>query len=359
MAIRTGVIGLGLMGGVQVAGFQKSPDFEVVAVCDIDRARADKVAMQYGVSRVYTDPDELVRRETLDLLGIATPPDSHSALSIAALDRGWHVLCEKPTAMNAGEAEEMVRHARGAKLINVIDHELRFNPVRARMRELIRSGYVGRPTQVFLYQISGDLADTARTKWTWWSQGPRGGGLLGETGSHAIDLLRWFFGDITDARGRVHTFVTERPDADGVTRPVDTDDYTAFSLTFASGVLADVVLSGTAGHPGGRRLEVNGDAGALVLDDQERLLGYRRGSAEPEDVTVAEEIPSLINYPGDYYSPAFYRLIGRFAEAVREGGAPTPAADFEDGLAVQRTLDAVRATTVPGLVADGTSPARK
>lgn len=343
MTLRVGVIGLGLMGSVQVAGFRQNPAFEVTAVCDVNPARAQEVGREYGIPRVYTAPEDLLEGERLDVLAIATPPDLHHALSIAGLQRGWHVLCEKPMALNTGQATEMWHHAQTSGQTNIIDHELRFNGNRARIQALISAGYVGRPRHALVVQVGNSLADTERTRWTWWSEVSRGGGLLGETGSHAIDLLRWWLGEVVKVRGAVRTFVTERPDADGRIRPVETDDYTAFSLEFRDGVVAEVVISGVGGYPGWRQLEIHGEDGALVLDRDERLWGHRRGRQDAEDLTVEETVPSLVNYPGDIWSPAFVRLVGRFADAIRDGEKPSPAADFQDGLHCQRVMDAVRA----------------
>src|SRR5574341_200767 len=341
MAMRVGVIGLGLMGSVHVAGFKQNKDYEVVAVCDVDQARAHEIGKQHEVPRIYADPDALLRLEELDVLGIATPPDLHHSLSIAGLQRGWHVLCEKPTAMNSQLAEDMWRQAAASGCINIIDHELRFNGNRSRIKELLASGFVGTPRHVLVHQVSNGLADVNRTRWTWWSQKEHGGGLLGETGSHAIDLLRWWFGDVLSARGAIHTFITVRPDRAGQERRVETDDYASFSLRFNNDILADVILSGVGGYAGQRTLEIHGEEGALVLDDHEQLWGYRRDRPEPEDLTIKETIPSLVNYPNDIWSPAFVRLIARMAEAIQKREKPVPASDFYDGLQCQRVMDAI------------------
>lgn len=343
MTYRVAVIGLGLMGDVQIVGFQRAGAYEVVAACDINETRAREVCANRGVKKVYTDADELIASEQFDVLAIATPPDTHHHLSLAGFERGAHVLCEKPTAMDAAQAEAMLAAQQSSGRIGIIDHELRFNPVRTRMRELIRGGYIGKPRHVLLWSITAGMWEMA--KWTWWSTTEHGGGLIGEVGSHQVDLLRWFLGEVSSARGRVHTFTTSRADAEGVVRPVTSDDYAEISLTFDSGALGTIVLSAAGGADSGRRIEVHGDGGSLILDADERLWGRRSGASEPEDLTVIETEPSLIGYPNDYYSPAFLRLTQAFAKAMDEGKHPDPAATFADGLAIQRVLDAARGGT--------------
>lgn len=343
MALRVGVIGLGLIGGIQVDGFQSHVDeTEVVAVCDINAQRAEECAAKYNVPQHYTDGDELIEKEELDILAIGTPPDTHHRYSLAGLERGWHILCEKPTAMNAAEAEEMSASAQKAGVVHVIDHELRFNGNRARIKELVDAGYIGTPRHAHVNQVGNSLVNTP---WTWWSTKAMGGGGLGEFASHSIDLLRWWLGDVKKAYGEVHTFITSRDDADGNTKEVDSDDYLAFSMHFESGARAQLTMSGVGGYPGERRLEIHGDQGTLVLDGQEKLWGYQSNRKEPEDLTVAETIPSLVGMEGDIWSPAFVLLARRMVDAIEKGEAATPAADFEDGLHIQRVLDQVRASS--------------
>jgi predicted dehydrogenase len=342
VAIRVGVVGLGLMGDVMIVGFRQSGAYEVVACCDIDQTRAHEVAAKHGVPTVFTDPQALLDGVELDLLAIATPPSTHRWLTVEGFRRGWHVLCEKPTAMNAAEAEEMLDAQRRSGRIGVIDHELRFNPVRARIRRHIADGYIGEPRHVLQWSVNPGMWEMS--SWTWWSTAEAGGGILGEVGSHQVDQLRWYLGEIATVSGRTHTFITERADRAGVVKPVTSDDYTAFRLRFASGALADVVLSAAGGHDSGRRVEVHGSAGSLVLDAEERLWGHRIGVSEVEDLSEPESMASLIGWPGDFYSPAFLRLAVALAEGIRTGRHPLPAPDMADGLAIQRVLDAVRAS---------------
>ncbi len=343
MSIRVGVVGLGLMGDVMIVGFQQSGAYEVVACCDIDPARAAEVAARRGVPIVHTDPQSLLDAGGIDLLAIATPPSSHRWLTVEAFRRGWHVLCEKPTAMTAAEATEMLEAQRASGRIGVIDHELRFNPVRRRLQRLVADGYVGAPRHVLQWMVVPKMWEMAT--WTWWSTAEAGGGVLGEVGSHQIDQLRWYLGDVATVTGRTHTFVTQRADRLGVVRPVTSDDYTSFRLRFQSGVLADVVLSAAGGHESGRRVEIHGTEGSLVLDADERLWGHRLDRPEVEELSDPEPMASLIGFPGDFYSPAFLRLAQALAEGIQAGRHPHPAPDMADGLAIQRVLDAVRAST--------------
>ncbi len=226
------------------------------------------------------------------------------------------------------------------------------------VKRLIAEGFVGQPRHVLL-----TLANAARRDptlpWSWWYDATRGGGLLGAVGSHQIDLLRYWLGEIESAQGTVETFVKERPTPEGGRRAVTADDFSSFALRFFSGAVGVVVLSVVAAHPLGPRTEVWGDEGTLVLDERDRLWGAPRGReleelSEPETLTP----PPGMNYAA-LWGLSFIRLVDHLAAAVLDKAPVTPAATFHDGLAAQRVMDAVRATTRSAWVPVGPTPASR
>lgn len=336
--LRAGVVGLGVMGRVHVLGLRKA-GFSVVAVAD-PRPDIAAVAADLDVASIFSDPLELLRAGELDVLAIATPPDAHHPLAVAAARRGLHILCEKPMALDTKQAADMLETALHAGVIHVLNHQLRFNANRNLIRAKLRSGAIGRPLAV---RYRGTYPSVRDQAWSWWSSRARGGGLLGEYGSHQIDLLRWWFGNVRAVEGSVATSVKTRRDPHtGDVRTVDSDDMASFRLTFASGVVAEIDLCGAvADSEPVRRLEIHGDEGAIVLDTDERLWIRPVGAHEEREITVAETDPSLIGDSRETYTQPFVRLARHFAAAI--GGAPIPPmATFEDGLAIQRVLDAVR-----------------
>lgn len=339
MRLRVGVIGTGFGSQVQIPAFRAHPRAEVVAVSSATPGKAARIAERFGVPHAFDRSEDLVRAD-LDLVSITAPPSLHHPMSLAAIARGQHVLCEKPMAMNTTEAVEMLRAAEARSVVHAIDHELRFNPNRRRIKVLIEEGFVGRPRHALITIVGTARGDPARA-WDWWSNAVQGGGLLGAQGSHHVDLLRFWLGEITAASGALETFVRERP-FDGGARAVTSDDFTAFSVQFASGAVASVFLSTVAAYGEGPRVEIWGDEGTLRLDAQERLWGARRGG-EWREMTEPE---TLAAPPGMEYEPLWGLSFVRFADhlitAVLDGAPIAPAATFRDGLAVQRVLDAVR-----------------
>ncbi|HEV8674715.1 MAG TPA: Gfo/Idh/MocA family oxidoreductase [Methylomirabilota bacterium] len=341
--LRVGVIGTGFGSTVQIPAFRAHPRVEVVAVASGQPGKARKVADAFGVAHAFDAWADLITAD-LDLVSITTPPSLHRAMALAAATARRHVLCEKPMALSTAEAAAMLAAVEQAGVRHVIDHELRFNPNRRKVRALIAEGFVGQPRHVLVTQVGPGRADPSRP-WTWWSDAARGGGLLGALGSHQIDLLRYWLGEVERVVGTAEAYIKERPDPDGRgQRRVTADDCTTFTLRFASGALATVLLSSVTAHARGPRLEVWGDEGTLVLDDADRLWGGRQGR-EPEELTEPE---TLTPAPGMDYVPlwglSFRRLVDHLVTAVLDGGPLTPAATFADGLAVQRIMDAIRAS---------------
>lgn len=340
--LRVGVIGLGLMGGAMVEAFSRSGAWELAAVADSDRERARAVAERTGAA-VASSADALVdpafvASHALDVIAIATPPASHATLTVRALEAGCHVICEKPMARTVSEAEEMVAAVRRTGRACFIDHQLRYNPARVRLRELLEAGRIGTPLHAVSIAYFPALMDSP---WTWWSQAAEGGGLLYEYGSHTVDLLRWLFGEISAANGTAKTLVAQRSDADGRLREVDSDDFVSMHLEFASGMMADLLLSGGATSPS-RRLEVHGTQGSIeVSADDVITVSGRDGETRSYDLRERE--PSLIGWEkNDSFTQPFARLIEEIALGIATGAMPSAACTADDGLAVIRVLDAVR-----------------
>src|SRR6185503_4288087 len=136
--IRIGIIGAGFARSTQIPGFKNCEGARIVAIASAHRENAAKVAREFEIENVESDWRALVARDDLDLISIVTPVGTHCEMALAAFDRGRAVLCEKPMAMNAGEALRMAEKARAAGGLALIDHELRFLSGRIKLRELLR-----------------------------------------------------------------------------------------------------------------------------------------------------------------------------------------------------------------------------
>jgi predicted dehydrogenase len=251
-------------------------------------------------------------------------------------------------AMNAGEAEEMTRLAAGRPgQLAIIDHELRFNPTRRKLKEVVDSGLLGQIYHVTVTVASG-FRHSARRPWNWWADKSAGGGLLGAIGSHAIDQLRWLFGEISKVCGVVETMIPFRVDeGSGEQKRVDSDDYCSFLVrinpSHGRAIQGTVVLSAVYAAGGRNGMTVAGEHGTLILDGDEKLLAGRGYEAALEDLSVDDPARAVSGITDNIWSRSFYHLASATIEALGKGESSVHgAATFEDGLRCQRVIDAIQ-----------------
>jgi predicted dehydrogenase len=340
--VGVGIIGTGFAQYAQMPGFLHTDGARLVAVASGHVENARSAAARFRIPHVCRDFHDLVAHPEVDLVVVSSPPHTHREAALAAVRAGKHVLCEKPMALDVGEAREMTLAAESAGLLNLIDHELRFTPARREARRLIDSGYVGRPRHV-LAVYRGNLEARFKKGFNWWHRSAAGGGILGAVGSHVVDALRWWFGEVGDVDCRLRTFVTERPDAEtGEMRRVETDDFASLRLGMAGGVTVEASLSSVATGAPEHRFEIVGDEGALVIDDELRTLTGWRG-AGPAPHAVEDPARGLEGMRDNVWASGFVHFAREIVGALREGQtAVEGAATFRDGAHVQAVLDAAR-----------------
>src|SRR3989442_498918 len=206
-----------------------------------------------------------------DLVAIVTPPSTHLEIAKAALDAGKHVICEKPTALNAAQAEQLVAAARAhPKQIAIIDHELRFLPSFRAARE--RIGELGAIRYAEVRYASPSRGDRSRP-WNWWSDASQGGGAWGAVGSHFVDALRYLGCEIEAVQAELATIIAERSG-----KKVTADDFAAVHLRLRGGTLAAMTFSAVASGPDEpTMLTLHGESGAFRLTGEELLFAQPKG----------------------------------------------------------------------------------
>ncbi len=317
---------------------------------------AERAAKQYGWAEAATDWREVIARDDVDIVDICLPGHLHCEVAIAALEAGKHVLVEKPLANTIEEAEKMVQAADAAAergLRSMVGFNYRRVPALALARDLIAAGEIGEVREVRASYLQDWLADPAAPM-TWrLRKETAGSGAIGDLGSHAIDQVRFLTGQqIVSARGRLHTFVTERRGEAGP-EPVTVDDTAWATLALSDGAVASVEVSRVAtGRKNSLSLEIYGGAGAISfsLESLNELWVARGGSGFSRILVTEPEHP----YVGAYWPPGhilgwndtFTNEMADLLRAIASGTAPSPS--FADGLAVQRVLAAIEESDAVG-----------
>lgn len=140
--IRVAVVG-GNFGEIHIQGYRRCPEMEVVAICRRDQKLAKQLSQRYQIQKFFTDFDELIQSEDIDVVSLAVPNHLHCPMTLKALDHGKHVVCEKPLALDLNQAMKMANRAEEKGLIHMIVFNLRFVPAIIRMKELIEKGEIG------------------------------------------------------------------------------------------------------------------------------------------------------------------------------------------------------------------------
>ncbi len=293
-----------------------------MALCGAHEQKTKDVGAQFGVKAVYTDYEQMLVDVEPDIVSITTPPAMHNAMTLAALQAGAHVLCEKPFAMNASEAEEMRSEADRLGCVGAVDHEFRYLPARYYQRVLFDQGFVGEPVLLEATLMSPSRWDPMRP-WNWWMDADQGGGVLGAIGSHFIDAFRWLSGRevlaVTASLQTAPAYQT-RPLADGSgAREVTSDHAATLVLEMDGGLRGVINLCATAGGEV-QRLAVHGTDGALVVQDDLQLWGRQRG----EPLHLIEITPE---YEPPLWIPDESVLLG----SIRQTGGPDGGPDSRPG----------------------------
>jgi predicted dehydrogenase len=337
-----------------VASFFDVPAFEQKVLVGRDEEKVAAAAAKYGWSESASDWRAVIARDDIDVVDICAPGWMHAEIAVAALEAGKHVLVEKPLANTLAEAEAMTAAARAAReggVHSMIGFNYRRVPALALAKELIAEGRLGTVRHIRAAYLQDWLADD-HAPMTWrLRKETAGSGALGDIASHAIDQVLFLLDDaVTEVSGRLRTFVTSRPGADGP-EDVTVDDAAWATLSLASGAVASVEVSRVAtGQKNSLRLEIYGDRGSLLFDlESLNELGFLDATLPVREQGFRR---ILVNEPEHPYLDAWWpqgHIIGwehtftheirDFLTAINNGTAPSPS--FDDGLAVQRILAAV------------------
>jgi len=320
--LRIGVIGLGNMGSAHLKFITDTPTCELGAVCDVKKPLADKFAAEYKVNAYY-DAEKLLKSGDVEAVIIATPHYFHTPIAISALDKGLHVVTEKPLAVHKADAEKMIAaHKRHPKLKFAAMFQQRTDDAHKKLKSLISSGELGR-----IVRVNWTITNWFRTQAYYNSGGWRatwageGGGVLLNQCPHNIDLFQWFFGMPAKVRancsiGKFHDIEVE-------------DEVTAY-MEYADGMTA-VFITSTGEAPGTNRLEIAADRGRVVLENG-KISFLRNATPMLEFCAKSKEgfaTPELwdVSIPASG-GASHQKVIANFADAVLNGAELwTPAPD--------------------------------
>ena len=346
--VRVALVGLGgVCEGVHYSGFERIPGVEICAICDPDSGLLNRRCQEWSIDAAYETIDELLCDSAPDAVVVATPNVYHKPLILAALERGCHVLCEKPLALDLAETEELCAAATAAGVRHMVAFTYRFVPAMTYLHHLVATGELGeiRHARFQRLQDWGELA-------IGWRQyaAQAGTGELADMGIHRIDFAQSLLGPIRSVCGGMKQLVPRDRTVDGAPcPPQDVEDWIAWIAEFdsgATGVFEMGKLSKGQGPAGDHDLaELNGTkgSGAYRLHAPNEVLVGGRG--EPY---VARPVPpEFLVRPGSPRDPAVgdpvqtfrWDQAWEFVSAIREARECVPS--FHDAVRAQAVADAI------------------
>jgi predicted dehydrogenase len=342
--VRVGLIGTSWWSATALApALVAHPRAELAAVCGRDADRTRSFADAFGVDAVFHDPHELIAASGLDAVIVAVPDDLHHPIAVAAIDRGLHVLCEKPLAFTEADALAMRDRAVAAGVVHMVMFTYRWMPFYRYVHDLVRDGFLGACHHAeFRFIMSFARAQN----YAWRFDAARANGVLGDLGVHLIDLARWLVADVRGVASRLDV-VVQRPGADGG-RLEPGNDSASLLLDFVGGA-SGLLHASAVSHLGDRafvqEVRLYGSEGTLEVDVTFGGAGAACTVRGARSGGALESLPVPGPYWGGVDPSALLMVLSNhsagaraFVDAVLGVGPASP--DFSDGFEAQRVVDA-------------------
>ncbi len=355
--MRVGIIGIGFIGAAHIEALRRLGYVDVVALADAQGA--EEKAAQLYVPKGYSDYKEMLDRENLDAVHICTPNFLHYEMAMAAMERGIHVMVEKPFTVTLEEAEKLAAYAEQNHILSGVNHTLRMFPQVAQMKALVDKGDVGD-----IYAVHGCYLQDwlfLDTDWSWRLEPAMSGKTraFSDIGSHWIDMVENIIGQkavellaefeiVHKTRKKplkeVETFsgMALRPE-DYEEKKIETEDWCTILFRFEKGAIGCVNVSQvTAGRKNQQIIEISGSKCSMKWDSEdsnELWIGRREAYNQKvaKDPSLVEpKAKEVIGYPGGHvegFPDTFKMQFHKFYQAIqKKDGGPVDYATFRDGV---------------------------
>jgi predicted dehydrogenase len=252
--LKVGMIGCGGISGTHVNGWhevERQGKARLVATADVVEARAKERAAQLSAEKYYTDYMEILKRDDIDAVDIMLPHYLHREATVKAAEHGKHVMCIKPMARTLEEGREMIQACKENKVILAIGHMSRFKTEYIKTKELIDKGVLGKMFLVrIMYGFYPGLKDFHYKK------DLIGGGVLISTGTHILDIMNWFVGDVKTVSYAGNSMI----------RGMEGEDTAAVALEYENGAVG-VLMCSWATRGLVETFWIHGSDGTLTTED--------------------------------------------------------------------------------------------
>ena len=350
------IAGTGFGASVHLPALQYSDNLIPKTFFHNNKNKKKYIEKKYGIN-CCCNWQELISNKEIDGIIIATPPHTRFELAKEALMQSKHLLLEKPVALTTHEIEELQRIALGKNLSVCVDFEYRVVPLFLQAKEIIDKNKLG---NIFLIRLDWLMSSRANPKreWNWYSLSDKGGGVIGALGTHAFDILHWFFGDIKKVSAQISTSIVQRPKSNNLHK-VTSEDICLANIELINylnqSIPCQISLSSVSKNGRGFNLEIYGSEGSLFLKS-ENQKDYIHGFS----LNYSDKENKLINInPRDEYLFEKTWSDGRIApvklihslwrNSIVKGIPVIPG--LSEGLQSQKVCEGIKQSALSGLTA--------
>jgi predicted dehydrogenase len=326
---------------------------ELVAVCTAHEETAKRAQERTGARLAFWDYEKMLRSSEVDLVTVAVRIALHHPVVMAALEAGKDVFCEWPLALNAAQAADLDTRAQARGVAHAVGTQARFSPGIMYAKELMEGAYVGRPLFFHMTHFLSSALQP-RPSHRWWSmRAEEGGGAILIACGHALDVVRWYLGEVAEVSGQVQTCVPETRFVDtGEVVPVDAIDTVACMARLHDGVTGTMHVSNACTQGSGFRLDIFGTEGRLSVESPQ-MVQYSpakvygaQGSGPLQELPVPSRLHTVPQLPAESQALQVAQLLRQFIRSRQTGAAFQP--HFGDAVRLHRTLEAVVRSAATG-----------
>ncbi len=306
-----GIIGCGTISSWHANSILKIEGARLTGVTDVSTESREAFARKFN-TKAYDSLEDLLTDEDIDVVSICTPSGLHEALAVKAANAGKHIITEKPMSITLQEADNIIRACYENKVKMAVISQLRFTDACQKLRTAVSGGLLGKIVSGDIYMKfyrSQEYYDKGNWRGTWKMDG---GGALMNQGIHGIDLLQYIMGPVKSVFAHSKTLA----------RNIEVEDTAAALLEFESGALG-VIQGTTSIYPGfPRRLEINGDKGTIVLEEDSIVSWDIMGHDTDPMLTLERTKNGTASNPSDFGLEGHIRQISDMVDAIRNNRKP-------------------------------------
>ena len=354
--LRIAIAGLGFGKKIHLEALKESDYLIPTTIYHYKKEKGPSLEKETGLN-FYHDWGKLVKSKDIDGIIIATSPESRFKLAKEALENNKHLLLEKPVALTSEEIEELQRISLINNLSVCVDFEYRAVPLFLQTKKIIDENILGKIYLIKLDWLMGSRSDPKRA-WNWYSLKEKGGGVIGALGTHAFDMLNWFFGEAINVSGKLATSIKKRP----LPNSSDLNDVTSEDVCLANIEISNyssnlipcqVSLSSISKNGRGFSLEIYGSEGSLILKSENQKdyvhgfnLKYSNNENKIQNLTADTSFNFEKTWTDGRIAPVL-RIQNLWAESIFNKTPIIPG--LCEGLASHKVCEAIRESSKSGL----------